>query len=217
MGTDIHIYTEAFAAGRWTSADQWIEEDGHLENKPIYDSRNYCLFTVLAGVRGVEGIEPIAEPRGMPEDADPLVAASYPEHSESWLTLKEILDYNWTQLVTRKGVVTAGQYASWSRYGKQEGEPPYSYCGSVWGKDVQIIDSNDLDAKLAEIWDGLTDKTKYYEAIETMLPSTYCHVEWKQMICQCCGEFWSKAMPQLLEIAKSFSNETVRIVFWFDS
>jgi hypothetical protein len=58
MGCDIHAHVELkLADGRW-----------HHWNAP-HINRNYLLFTKLAGVRDYgEGIQPFAQPRGLPKD-----------------------------------------------------------------------------------------------------------------------------------------------------
>jgi hypothetical protein len=78
-----------------------------------YHDRNYNVFGMLAGVRARE-FRPIAEPRGWPDDLSDEVRAilhaaetaetedALPEgeiwpgdHSFSWLTLRELLEYDW--------------------------------------------------------------------------------------------------------------------------
>ena len=66
-----------------------------------YDQRDYALFAILADVRnGLDEFTPIAEPRGVPDDASPEYRAevavwSGDGHSHSWLTLKELQAYDW--------------------------------------------------------------------------------------------------------------------------
>lgn len=76
-----------------------------------YDGRNYNLFAILADVRNGrgfagsytgEGFNPIAEPKGIPNDLSPEVTESFhywegDGHSHSWFTLQDLLDYDWDQ------------------------------------------------------------------------------------------------------------------------
>lgn len=83
MGCDIHVHTEVKIDGVW-----------HHYSTPS-PRRNYDLFALMAGVRGREGITPIASPRGVPEDATALTkwdASLWGEdgHSHSWLSAHEI-------------------------------------------------------------------------------------------------------------------------------
>lgn len=108
MGCDIHMFIEAkkFVNGekKWINCDRFKiniyrgeegEPDWH--HCPIYDGRDYSLFTVLAGVRG-DLDRAIKEPKGLPSDVTEIVQqhSDYWDidgHTHSWLTLKELLAY----------------------------------------------------------------------------------------------------------------------------
>lgn len=92
MGCDIHSHAE-----RKNTSGQW-EKVPNLQ--PFY-SRSYGTFGFLADVRNYSGLTPIAEQRGMPEDASAEVANDYEgwssdAHSASWLTVAELeaFDYD---------------------------------------------------------------------------------------------------------------------------
>lgn len=100
-----------------------------------YLDRNYLLFQILADVRSAWSLEPIAPPRGLPPDMSnelQLVAmasgdnAYLPledeelrsavfdhyggylgDHSYSWLSLDELLAYDWKAKVTAGGQTVA--------------------------------------------------------------------------------------------------------------
>jgi hypothetical protein len=59
--------------------------------------RNYAFFGILAGVRD-ENVECITgEPRGLPDDCDPIIKQevdSYDHHSASYLSLDELVKAN---------------------------------------------------------------------------------------------------------------------------
>ncbi len=97
MGCDIHGFVEIKRNDKWKLSDVEIPED-----------RSYDTFAILAGVRNYVNAIPISEPKGLPEDLseeskndDNIQHLEYWQegdgHSFSWLTLKEILDYNWEQ------------------------------------------------------------------------------------------------------------------------
>ena len=71
------------------------------------------LFAALADVRNDWGIKPVREPRG--HDCQGL----YPkklymgDHSFSWLTLGELLSYDWDQPITDEGIIT---YETWKKW-----------------------------------------------------------------------------------------------------
>ncbi|MFA6971806.1 MAG: hypothetical protein WC208_10445 [Gallionella sp.] len=121
MGCDIHLFAEKKvynyndkekSKGRWVSLDKWVErEEFEYKDRPLEvpykggfytHGRNYNLFSALANVRSHYFIDAtfISEPKGMPRDASKLVWAACDDygtdgHSHSWLTLKELKDFNW--------------------------------------------------------------------------------------------------------------------------
>ena len=81
MGCDIHCHVEIKVAGEWL---HWNHPDV---------PRNYELFGKMAGVR-CEG-PPIAQPRGVPDDATPTTRWHYQldgadAHTASWLCAGEM-------------------------------------------------------------------------------------------------------------------------------
>lgn len=81
-----------------------------LTDKP-YMGRNYILFAFLAGVRNYNDINPISEPRGIPKDIssemeEELESWGPDAHSISWLSLRELLDADWNQIVNFKTNLT---------------------------------------------------------------------------------------------------------------
>lgn len=114
MGCDIHLQFEILRNGVWTwplaGLPRYLDPAKFLP-RPLASltERSYRTFTLLAGVRdGGEGIEPIAQPRGLPDDLSPELRSAceamseddtesswwwFGDHSHSWLTLAEILEY----------------------------------------------------------------------------------------------------------------------------
>jgi hypothetical protein len=119
MGCDIHARAEMqmrinrnhdqFHNDTWEKVghvfgNRWYRSEGDptdynspYTDKPI-DLRNYEVFTALANVREADGITPISEPRGIPEDASyeyrELAENDGDAHSESWVTLAELKAYD---------------------------------------------------------------------------------------------------------------------------
>lgn len=129
MGCDIHFFTERKTASlnyegpkdlqdernskieefidgkplteRWVSADKWLKEDGWT-NEEAYWSRNYYLFSILADVRNSGDVDPICEPRGVPDDASSGYSYMVDRwrgdaHSHSYFTLEELKSVDWNQ------------------------------------------------------------------------------------------------------------------------
>lgn len=112
MGCDIHEYLEYKEDGVWK-----LGPEINLE-------RNYDMFAILADVRNYDGFEQIVEPRGVPADScqEILDACAQWEgdgHSHSYLTLADILNFDWTKTITQSGFVAYRGYASW-RYEHKE-------------------------------------------------------------------------------------------------
>ena len=86
MGCDIHLHTEVKIDGKW-----------YTYGTPNV-RRNYDVFAKMANVRNGDGeIDPIAEPKGLPEDCSKVttVKAEYWEadaHPHSWLGAEEICE-----------------------------------------------------------------------------------------------------------------------------
>lgn len=138
MGCDIHFYVEKKQPdGTWKIHGEftrevedehtWLSQDG----RPLYSGRSYNLFAILADVRngrgfaGIktgDGFNPISEPRGVPDDASPEYKEIVEQwdgdgHSHSHHTLRQLLDYDWTQCTTCQGWATMAEYLPWASRG----------------------------------------------------------------------------------------------------
>jgi len=108
MGTDIHLRVQfKNSKDHWEFVESKIPSkyDGTQEPEEWYDTRNYRVFAILANVRngyGFAGIpysRPlnfISEPKGLPKDLENEEFFDM-LHSCSWLSLKELLEFNWEQ------------------------------------------------------------------------------------------------------------------------
>lgn len=102
MGADIHGVVQTRWARNPAGQERWRSV------MEIEGGRNYALFAALANVRNYGDITPISEPRGLPEDFETdgdEVKLAYSDgkvwmgdHSYTWLTLEELLDWDgWDQ------------------------------------------------------------------------------------------------------------------------
>jgi len=121
MGTDVSMYAEVRWKGRWHLAEPLeqanLSLDGidGLKPKEIYSTRCYALFAILADVmnpmRAIEPFDCISKPRGFPLDASDELRDWYSNFqgavfAESWLLLRELLDFDWHgKRIHRRGVV----------------------------------------------------------------------------------------------------------------
>lgn len=186
----------------------------------FYTGRNYDLFAILANVRNGHGFIgcdtgdgfipiffiPISMPRDLPGDISPEVKAQADDwgadgHSHSWLTLKELLEYDWQQVTKHHGWVDEETYKQFKETGN-----PYPCCGGVSGLNVVHIGNEELD----KIISG--------EAQREEGKSYYTKIEWEKTYADCCKTFTNKTLPKLKKLARDENDyENIRIVFWFDN
>lgn len=248
MGCDIHLYVERRESAAWISADTWEkseydEERVHVPyEKSFYHARNYDLFAMLANVRngsgfaGVDtgdGFVPICDPRGLPDDLSAQLQAYVDggavDHTPSWLTVAELMAYDWTQQTKKRGWVDAVEWARWRDYGK-----PNDWSGGISGGAIEHVSY----AAMEKAWIKLRDLRGYpkerHACAHLRLGSDadkrdledfcrfvcgpiqrpYCQVEWRINYYDQASEFLGTVLPRLWRLGKP---DDVRIVFWFDS
>lgn len=193
MGTDINMVVETRDnGGSWGLSDH-----------PGYRNRNYDAFAILANVRngtgfaGVDtgdGFVPISFPRGLPIDmSGEAKSVDFGYHDMSYVTLRELLDYDWDQTTRHRGYVTAEEFKVYRERGK-----PDSWCGGVGGSMVRII-SNKRMASLIDRGDDTSHR--------------YTQVEWEEKYRESAEDFLS-----YVEGLKPLGDpDNVRLVFGFDS
>ena len=84
MGCDIHLHFEVKINGIW---EHW--SNPHID-------RDYSLFAKMANVRTPDGIKPISEPKGLPNDLTRATKFDCKDwegdgHSYSWFSLDDIV------------------------------------------------------------------------------------------------------------------------------
>ncbi|MGW6707397.1 hypothetical protein ACWGDE_21245 [Streptomyces sp. NPDC054956] len=99
MGTDIHGFVECLDEDDrlWTAA---------IDIDLLYHGRDYDAFGCLFGIRNYAGFRPLAEDRGIPDDASEAVRASFAEwgsdgHSPTWIGWSELLRVDWSEPAAR--------------------------------------------------------------------------------------------------------------------
>lgn len=93
MGCDIHIKYERL--NHLAYEEVKIDYNRAKDQERPLDYRSYRLFAFLAGIRNYSAIQPIALPRGMPVDPSSDYFDDQDRHSHSWLTLSELLAFDY--------------------------------------------------------------------------------------------------------------------------
>lgn len=134
MGVDITSFAEVRTGGKWIKVEEDIfPEYKHMSSEP-FGWRSYAIFGFLADVRNYSESPVICEPRGLPYDSEylnsvspyaydinPMSGQSIPLNERetvrhdvsgwacSYLTLKELLDYDYDQQIEdRRCTITEG-------------------------------------------------------------------------------------------------------------
>lgn len=235
MGTDIYVSYEVREGGRWVERtfqppadwDRMTAEelDAYLSH-PIQLGRSYALFAILAdvrngvgfaGVRTGTGYRPISPPRGLPEDPSPEVRRASLEDGEpwgyghSWLTLRELLEYDWGQRTVRFGQVDAVEYARFRREGS-----PGSWSGAVLDPDVVHISNAGMDA-LLEREPHLVESSRGEPRIDNWAAEDgrvyITAVQWEETYAEAVAPFVERTLSFLRGQVNDPDN--LRMVFWF--
>ncbi|HZN64723.1 MAG TPA: hypothetical protein VFB66_05440 [Tepidisphaeraceae bacterium] len=200
-----------------------------------FGDRSYDTFAILANVRnghGFAGIETgggfisIDDPRGLPGDMSAELkslcddydddrweeldakygAGSLGDHSFSWLTLAELLAYNWRQVATKTGVVSLEQFRKWDASG---GGWPDGWCGSISGPGITMVSNAEMRGLIAG------GRKEPEEPYNPRAKRHYTSVRWTDTYARCARSFHDKFIPALVALGKPAGD--VRIVFGFDS
>lgn len=230
MGCDIHFYVEKKTPEGWELIKPTDPTDEFgLKYCHFYHGRNYRLFGVLANVRngwgfaGVDtgdAIEPISEPRGLPDDVSKFVKNKYDEwgydaHSASWLLLKELKNYDWKKTITLRGYVHEDQYQK-----MKTGALPESWCGETSGPNIATMTASQYEELTAEQKldsDFLMENFRsnhYYPHTPNKPIDIRILAQWSWPLFEVCREFPEQTIPKLEALG---SDDEIRAVFWFDN
>jgi len=177
-----------------------------------YDDRNYVAFALLNNVRNGSGfagcdtgdpVLPISGDdidRGLPDDLSDAGVLWFHhhggDHSDHWLSLREVLEYNWDAPIIKRGVVDLQQYKAY-----KEGRELTEWCGSASGGMVRNVSNTEMDRLISG--DTLVDSDLRY----------YTQIQWVGVITDYAG----RLLDQMKMLAITVGERDTRIVFNFDS
>lgn len=178
-----------------------------------YDARNYDVFAILADVRNGrgfagsdtgDGFNPIADPKGVPEDASDYYKKVVDEwgqdgHSHSYFTMEELDAYDFNQTTKHRGWVSKDQYKVF-----QEKGHPEMWSGGVDGNGIRHLTNKEMENYI----DG---KLKLEEGV-----TPYTQVEWEEGY-MASAKWFVESMKQVKRLKKLKGVTDVRIVFFFDN
>lgn len=177
MGCDIHSFAEVKKDGQWVKVEKSIFEDyGDKKTNNPFSWRNYEVFGFLADVRNYSHCIPLSKPKGLPNDSmflntllpepqiysyfsnEEKIAYSRKEaveyctdfHSCSWLSLKELLDFDydqtfWDRRVTKTIALPTGSKIINGAALAEEGEGKITtyreHLGEWFFKDLQVLET----------------------------------------------------------------------------
>ena len=129
MGCDIHSFAERKVNGKWEkvgdhfSLGEWERKYYKKEKgENPFDWRSYSMFAFLAGVRNYDHCEPLSESKGLPTDISDEVKEEYGDgsdwHSASYLTAKELLDFDYEKEFWNRRVMKINNGASLAEEGE---------------------------------------------------------------------------------------------------
>ena len=190
MGCDIHTHVEIKKENKWIHIDEVPEE---------FERRNYSTFSILAGVRSSFNVKPISEPKGIPEDASKETKANIEEwngdgHSHSYLTLKELDEFDLTDYKKTKVKVLKAFYDAFIGF------------GGILPKEMSVEEVKPGDIR--EIFQEAFEPTVLIKWLDSKKEGTYMY------------SLILKGIKKLKEIAKKNdidNYEDIRIVFFFDN
>lgn len=198
MGTDMYANIE-----KQNSTGSWLSYEVDID-------RCYALFAILANVRnyGHTELNTIVEPRGLPKGTHHMEEG----YSSSWLTLNELLEFDWTQKNTIRGVVSIDQWARWKLFGE-----PNSWSTSVMGIKVKMVTPQELETYVESRKLNLYDlMDRDYDISDRFgKRHVFTTVEWTKTYAESCVQFWTTLIPEMLRLSGG-DHTKVRLVFSFD-
>ena len=190
------------------SLEKELEDYKNLEKSdkiyPVSIIHSYPLFSALSNFCNEDGFvvrNIISLFRGMPNDVSNDVK-EFSENSEenfgySWVSLKELVNYNWESLIDYDYYVNPKQYAQY-----KNGHNPSFLCKSL-GKFINeedIVSNKEMDKIIKN------NKSKHcYTKIRICEPIKK-HAE----------QFIQDVIPELIKNSKKDDYSDVRLVFWFN-
>jgi len=177
----------------------------------------------FAGCDTGDGFEPLAMPRGLPENLSKELAQKYNEddenapwlgdHSFSFASLTDVLMYNYDRTTAHRGVVDSAVYAEWVKNGRNGA--PTDWSGGVSGKSVQAVSNERMDQLIEQGIASTALPSRRYDLTESRNGIRYVTtIQWTESYRNSAAEAWFN----FLDACKKLGDpDRIRLVFGFDS
>ena len=171
IGCDIHSFVEVKTNGKWLRLEEPKFDDyGDKKTTEPFGWRSYSVFGFLADVRNYSHCKPISEPKGLPDDSEYLntkldepqnysyygydngtaytnkgeIECDANYHSLSWLSLKELLDFDyeqkfWDRRVTKQEAPNVWNGAALAEEGEGQTITYREHLGEGFFKDIDVL------------------------------------------------------------------------------
>ncbi|MFF2600535.1 hypothetical protein ACFVVB_15785 [Streptomyces californicus] len=206
MGTDMHGFIEC----RW---DRWLDEDDRewfraVDLSHLYNGRDYVAFGSLFGVRDTVSFRPLADHRGIPQDASGEVLTTLEtwgddRHGESWITWAELTAADGDEVSNEvDGCVhefRRGSDGSWTMHGRNTDLTRFAELSGLTDPR-QILSAGTVFPENTEWPDG----DRLFRVGRLRRKDVVPDSEW--------GAVWSV----MRTLANLHGEEGVRLVVWFD-
>lgn len=179
------------------------------------DVRNGKAF---AGIVSGDGFDPMSSQRGIPEDVTAAVRdhALSNEHSATWVTLDEILAYDWRRTTAHYGIVSAKEFERWDRV-KEWYPQPQEYSGDIMGPHIVKVDTDAMRQHVKEVMGDRPFEGDHEAKLKKLNPNMYTRVSWVLTYAASGSQVWEKILPHMLPLGVAHGFENVRLVMDFDS
>jgi hypothetical protein len=180
-----------------------------------WSDRHYDIFAILANVRngrgfaGVptsDGLPYISNGRGKPDDMTDKTKEWFSlhggDHSDTWVSLTEVMKYDWTYPVRKTGIVTINEFDTYLRRGAPDG-----WSGDISGGNVVQV-SNEVMTQM--IKDG-RHKAAVHGYIDSKLYTTRINWVWST------SHIAEAFMERMKMLAMEVGEHECRLIMDFDS
>jgi hypothetical protein len=145
MGCDIHSVCQVFKDGKWSDVtDEIFQYYNNEKCSEPFVFRNYGVFGFLANVINYSFVPYLDNPRGLPKDitlGGEYEDYKYGEHSFSWLSLEELLAFDYDKTFEDRRCMRDGNGAADSGPGNGKIVTYREFLGKNFFLDLEVMKS----------------------------------------------------------------------------